>query len=81
MLDLTEELHKTLQGFTDVFFTPLIRIREVQNSNFGNVFVTELHYQTTINDISTWNGNNDIDKNAVLDLQMDLDINNFIIRT
>lgn len=81
MLDFTEEVHKALQGFTDDFFTPLTRVREVQNSNFGNVFVNELHYQTTINDISTWNGNNDTDKNATLDLQMDLDIKNFIIRT
>lgn len=81
VFDLKDKVHQALQGFSGDFFTPLIRVEEVQDTDYQNIQVFQLSYETEMTDISAWAGRNLIDVEAGLEINKDLDIENLKIRT
>lgn len=83
IFDLVESIQIALDGYSTTSFTPLTYLAQRMDYNHNNVYIYQLEYTCIYEDDSSYIKNNTITKNAPHDLNVniDLDIDNDIIRT
>ena len=82
VFDTKDKIHQALQGYSADFFTALNRIEEIQDTDYQNIQVFQLVYETELTDIAAWTGNQYIEVTGVEpEIEKEIDIENFNLRT
>lgn len=83
IFDLVEKIQIALDGYSTTSFTPLTYLAQRNDYNHNNIYIYQLEYACIYEDDSSYIKNNTITKEGPykLALNIDLDIDNDIIRT
>ena len=83
IFNLVEKIQIALDGYSTTSFTPLTYLAQRNDYNHNNIYIYQLEYACIYEDDSSYIKNNTVTSNAphTLNLTVDLDIDNDIIRT